>query len=85
MEGNNKKLVLSIILSLVCIIVEIVSMICTLAFSRTYDETESNLPVVSFILMGTSLFGQIFGCCIAAKLSKGTSEAMKLLDVSVSL
>ena len=76
-EGDKKKVAWGIILSFAGIVVEVISMICTIAFGRSYDETGSSLPASSFILMGVALCGQLFGCCVSAKLSKGASEAAK--------
>ena len=76
-KGNNNKAILGIILSIACIVMEVISMICTVAFSRSYDETESGLNAVSFVLMGIALCGQFFGCCAAGKLSNWAVDVGK--------
>ena len=43
-EGNNKKVTCGIILSFVGIIIEVISMGCTVSFGCTYDEPGSSLP-----------------------------------------
>ena len=79
-EGNSntaKRITVDIVVSFIGIAVEVISLGCTLSFGSDYDETNSNLPYVSFILMACALCGQVFGCFVAGTLSKGTTEAAK--------
>lgn len=75
-DTNRKLRNGSVILFVICIILEIVSVACTIAFIAEYDETDSNFPKLAAALIIVGFIGQLVcgGCAIC--LSK-TSEGLE--------
>ena len=66
----------SIVLLVVCVTLEIVSVICAIAFGTAYDETDSDFPGASAGLLIAGIVGQLVcgGCAICIK---KTSESLE--------
>ena len=66
----------SIVLLVVCVTLEIISVICAIAFGAAYDETDSDFPGASAGLLITGIIGQLVcgGCALCIK---KTSESLE--------
>ena len=66
----------SIVLLVICVVLGVVSVICAIAFSAAFDETNSGFPGASAGLIITGIIGQLVcgGCALCIK---KTSESLE--------
>ena len=55
---------------LACMVVEITSIGCTILYDLDRDETGSNVPMVSYILVSIALMGQLLSCSLACFITR---------------
>ena len=55
----HKGTCIGFVAAVTCIVLEIISLICTICFGRDYDESDTSAAYASWILMAISLVGQV--------------------------
>ena len=69
-KGCSKSTKCGCALAITCLVLEVISLICTYSFAMQYDESEGVAARASWIIMIISVIGQIFGCCIIRKIGE---------------
>ena len=63
-----------------CLLIEVIAIICTLSYKTTYDESGSDLAKAAVILLIIGLVGQTAGCCGLSLITEKVRECVGICN-----